>query len=387
VADLEHENVVSTRAHENVGGEFADVVSARFDARKGEREGLPPGYRMRADAHYVDQLSARSGEVPLRLIAIDDIDSPDVDSSIAASALQPLTESIAAHGVIQPLMVRRTGVRYRLIAGRNRLAAARAAAVARVPCLVYTVDETQAEALAGAVEVRAVVAQAVPVAAPAERGAVDSEILAQVAQSIATIQSAAGLASDDGSPSVRKVALDLMRAAAWRASWQVRAAAILDGSHRWRFRSRSIGHALARVRDGFVPEGRLSGVEVVLQIEDWNLTADVDEDAIVAAVSGAIVATAGAMDGVESPRVTLTAESSDTAGVVIAIAQDAAAMDAADAARFFDETRPERLGGRASAIGAATARVVAHRHGGGATVASAGQGCAVRLTIGSRTRP
>jgi len=93
VADLEHENVVSTRAHENGGGEFADVVSARFDARKGEREGLPPGYRMRADAHYVDQLSARSGEVPLRLIAIDDIDSPDVDSSIAASALQPLTSS------------------------------------------------------------------------------------------------------------------------------------------------------------------------------------------------------------------------------------------------------------------------------------------------------
>jgi hypothetical protein len=33
-----------------------------FEIRKNvEREGLPPSYRMRADAHYVDQLSARIG--------------------------------------------------------------------------------------------------------------------------------------------------------------------------------------------------------------------------------------------------------------------------------------------------------------------------------------
>ena len=32
------------------------------------REGLPPGFRMRADAHYVDQLDARMSSIPVRLI-------------------------------------------------------------------------------------------------------------------------------------------------------------------------------------------------------------------------------------------------------------------------------------------------------------------------------
>src|SRR5262249_22177368 len=35
--------------------ESTDVV-AQIPARKAEREGLPAGYRMRADSHYVDQL-------------------------------------------------------------------------------------------------------------------------------------------------------------------------------------------------------------------------------------------------------------------------------------------------------------------------------------------
>ena len=32
------------------------------------REGLPPGFRMRADAHYVDQLDTRMSSIPVRLI-------------------------------------------------------------------------------------------------------------------------------------------------------------------------------------------------------------------------------------------------------------------------------------------------------------------------------
>ena len=36
-------------------------VRPASDRKKPEREGLPPNYRMRADAHYVDQLSSRPG--------------------------------------------------------------------------------------------------------------------------------------------------------------------------------------------------------------------------------------------------------------------------------------------------------------------------------------
>ena len=45
---------------EKFNPELADVPPVSGAHAKTEREGLPPGYRMRADAHYVDQLSRRS---------------------------------------------------------------------------------------------------------------------------------------------------------------------------------------------------------------------------------------------------------------------------------------------------------------------------------------
>jgi hypothetical protein len=93
------------------------------------------------------------------------------------------------------------------------------------------------------------------------------------------------MASDDGSPVVRRVALDLIRAAAWRASWQMRAAAVLDQTHRWQFRPRLVGAVLTRVRDGFAADGRLRGVERIDAGRRLERPADLDEEALVAAVS------------------------------------------------------------------------------------------------------
>jgi hypothetical protein len=39
-----------------------DDESVSGESKKPQREGLPPGYRMRADAHYVDQLATRRSE-------------------------------------------------------------------------------------------------------------------------------------------------------------------------------------------------------------------------------------------------------------------------------------------------------------------------------------
>src|SRR5438093_1509641 len=41
------------------------------------REGLPPTYRMRADAHYVDQLTRPSSSVAVHLLKIDELESSD----------------------------------------------------------------------------------------------------------------------------------------------------------------------------------------------------------------------------------------------------------------------------------------------------------------------
>ena len=54
------------------------VAAPNGGGRRPEREGLPPSYRMRADAHYVDQLTAPRRPEPARA-ALADGDPPDAD--------------------------------------------------------------------------------------------------------------------------------------------------------------------------------------------------------------------------------------------------------------------------------------------------------------------
>src|SRR5262252_745030 len=51
-------------------------------------------------------------------------------------ALESLAGSIRRHGLLQPLVVRRTAAGYELIAGERRLRAARRAGLERVPVVV-----------------------------------------------------------------------------------------------------------------------------------------------------------------------------------------------------------------------------------------------------------
>jgi ParB family chromosome partitioning protein len=60
-------------------------------------------------------------------------------------ALAELTESIRASGVIQPVVVRRTGEAYELIAGERRWRAAKLAGLTKIPAVVR--DVTNAESL------------------------------------------------------------------------------------------------------------------------------------------------------------------------------------------------------------------------------------------------
>lgn len=55
--------------------------------------------------------------------------------------LRELSESIARHGVIQPLVVKRNGDTYRLVVGERRLRAAKLAGLRSVPALVRDVDD------------------------------------------------------------------------------------------------------------------------------------------------------------------------------------------------------------------------------------------------------
>jgi ParB family transcriptional regulator, chromosome partitioning protein len=121
-----------------------DAGSAKFD-REDQREGLPPGFRMRHDAHYVDQLTTRAAAPQVRFIPLRDIDGarPADDRDLGA-----MVRSIGKYGVLQPLLVRPRAGRFDLIAGARRLAAAATAGLSEVPCLVHQVDDAGAHALA-----------------------------------------------------------------------------------------------------------------------------------------------------------------------------------------------------------------------------------------------
>lgn len=62
--------------------------------------------------------------------------------------LEELAESIAEHGILQPLSVREVRGRYQLISGERRLRAARMAGLATVPCIVVDASDTESALLA-----------------------------------------------------------------------------------------------------------------------------------------------------------------------------------------------------------------------------------------------
>lgn len=65
-----------------------------------------------------------------------------------STALNELAESIRRYGILQPLVVRRQGRAYELVAGERRLKAAGIAGLNYVPCVILDVDTVDSSALA-----------------------------------------------------------------------------------------------------------------------------------------------------------------------------------------------------------------------------------------------
>lgn len=62
-------------------------------------------------------------------------------------ALQELADSIGAHGMVQPVVVRKTGDAYELIAGERRWRAAQIAGLHEIPAVIRELDEQAAAAV------------------------------------------------------------------------------------------------------------------------------------------------------------------------------------------------------------------------------------------------
>lgn len=89
-------------------------------------------------------------EKNIQLIPVDDIIPNRFQPRLAfdETGLKELSESIKQHGIIQPLVLRRLGDKYEIIAGERRYKAATMAGLTEVPAIISNIDDNQSAEVA-----------------------------------------------------------------------------------------------------------------------------------------------------------------------------------------------------------------------------------------------
>jgi hypothetical protein len=336
-----------------------------------EREGLPRNYRMRADAHYVDQLEAPAQPV-IRMVKIGQVECRDLPSS---DRVEELTKSIGIHGVLQPLLVRRQGGRYSLIAGRKRLAAAIASGLTVVPCALHDAEGPAAAALAAADNLRADDGAGTP---EAERAATH-QVLEAISADLGAIRTSISLLRDNRSTGLsRKVGTELIDSQAAKAAWLL---TCLLGTFE-NTRQAPLGAIVHRVASEFDAQSSLTGLELECSVTPAASVWKLPEDAAVAAISGAIFATLACLDGVSRQRIELHADTQNPRSVKVEVVQRAARVAASlgSTDHIADVSRPGDL---VPALALRLARNIASPLGGGAELTPLpGIGSVLQITFG-----
>ena len=116
----------------------------------------------------VEEFLSDTRRMAVRLLPLPSValpDGADAAGSDADPGLGPLVESVRAHGVLEPILVRPLDAgRYEVVAGLRRVRAARLASVEAIPAVVRQFDEATAGALAAARETARPSANAAPAA-------------------------------------------------------------------------------------------------------------------------------------------------------------------------------------------------------------------------------
>lgn len=333
-----------------------------------EREGLPAGYRMRADRHYVDQLAAPAAGQPVRMLPIAQI---ELETPRAQADLRPLIESVRVHGIVQPLLVRRRDSRFVVVAGRKRLLAAQMLRLQTVPCLVHELTDAEAAALAAADNL--IIAQPALV----EEGSPDfSAVRRLIAMHVATIRNCAdighGVIRDAGL--LNRSAFDLLKAHAWRAAQLLAATDLISPSSVTANTAlthpaeRALTTIVDEVIDGFGPETRLSGIVLRADVREVLSSSGLNHRQVMSGLIGALLATLPLVEHAVRPTVTIRASGTGATGVLLEILQTDALVEPRLVKQFFQEDPSiDRPGGYAATLGSLVAKAVAEQHGGNAT--------------------
>lgn len=124
------------------GSTDASAILADFD------RAAAPGQAPAASADV--SVTSETAGSPVRRIALGLIDGNPFQprEDFDPAEMRALAESLQSHGLLQPVVVRRVGERYQLIAGERRLRAAELAGWPDVPAQVIEADDRQVAELA-----------------------------------------------------------------------------------------------------------------------------------------------------------------------------------------------------------------------------------------------
>ena len=346
--------------------DFADVP------RPAAREGLPKAFRMRHASHYVEQVMGDAPLQTVRQIPIERIDRPDQNSDRQANDdLTDLIESIREVGVLQPLLVAaRDGSRFELVAGWNRMTAAREAGLTNVPCLLVHADADAVATLRSQAERRAMPPVPEPVEPPpvpepvvtAAPTGVMGAAFAEMRSAVRFISALAPIARTNESAARMALIVSAIGMEATRAATMAAAADLLTRTEPVRVAPVDCPAILKIVRAQIALEARLKGVQVTWRESlDLELTV-ADRDALLTGWAALVHAMLGAAREGDRLEVSLTTPRVRPAIILELTLHSGSVRDAAG--RFFDTEWPEHPGGQSGAVMLDGARHSARLHGG-----------------------
>jgi ParB-like chromosome segregation protein Spo0J len=331
---------------------------------------------MRADPHYVEQLTTANAPMPLRFVPLTAIDEPE---SVELPDIAPLTRSIRTFGVLHPLLLVTEHGRYQVIAGRKRFYAARAAGLSAVPCFVHHVPRAEAEALAQADNLRCAEPAPPSEASPAAERPTD--LSRHLSRHLTGIASAQRLLVEAGGEIAEGAALDLIHVHTARASWLIKAADFLAAPQAEGERPRqTVGTLIEELAAEFAPEARLARVPLRVRVDDRAYTTRLDKQAFSLGLTGAIVALLPFADADANSVLTLTALKSVDA-LTIDLGQMPTRMDPALGRSFFDPGWTTRPGGWPASLGALVLKTAVERQNGTVECESDASRVRLRITI------
>ena len=331
---------------------------------------------MRAEPHYVDLLASRAATPRERSVPVASLESPAVAD---IPALVPLIESVKKHGVLQPLLVQERNGSLRVIAGRRRLAAAIAAGLREVPCIVHDVNDEAAAALQAASNLNR--GESAP-SIGHDAGATVDHAAETLARALHTASSLADLLTGEISDMSRGVVGALLRAELFRATTLVQAGRVLRGELPVVRGAVPVGSLIDKVVQGFGAERRTRHVEFVPQVDlPSGHIVIADERLLAAALSGAAIATMALIEGLPSSRIAMVAGLTAARQLTLVVSQDHVLPPPVWIERAFDPTWRDRPGGAATTLAMTSLQRAARMHGGDATATLSARGSRVALTI------